>query len=137
MELTRDEVAAITSGRSIGPDAVATGFAFDSRSLQPGEAFVAIRAERDGNDFVADALARGATVALVERVPENVEGSFVLVDDTGAALRALGVANACTAGRRRRHRHHRVGGEDLDEGSHRGRSPTDVHSPHERGVVQQ
>src|SRR5206468_12911637 len=51
----------------------------------------ALRAERDGHDFVADALDRGAAGALVSRRP--VEGAgLVLVDDTAAALTALGAA---------------------------------------------
>ncbi|MFN8559092.1 MAG: Mur ligase domain-containing protein, partial [Dehalococcoidia bacterium] len=40
----------------------------DSRLVRPGDLFVALRGERvDGNDFVAEALARGAAGALVER----------------------------------------------------------------------
>ena len=92
MDLTRDEVAAITGGAARGPDATARGFAFDSRTLEPGMGFVALRAERDGHDFVADAFARGGTLAVVEHVPDSVTGSFVVVDDAHAALRALGSA---------------------------------------------
>jgi UDP-N-acetylmuramoyl-tripeptide--D-alanyl-D-alanine ligase len=92
VDLTRDEIAAITAGRPVGPPGVARGFAFDSRALVPGEAFVALRADRDGHDFVAAAFARGASLALVERVPDGVEGSFVVVDDASVALRALAVA---------------------------------------------
>ena len=38
----------------------------------PGEVFVALRAERDGHDFVADAFARGAAFAIVERAVDGV-----------------------------------------------------------------
>lgn len=92
MDLTRDEVAAITSGHASGPDAVARGFAFDSRMLDPGNGFVALRADRDGHDFVGDAFTRGASLALVERIPGGVTGSMVTVPDAHAALRALGAA---------------------------------------------
>jgi UDP-N-acetylmuramoyl-tripeptide--D-alanyl-D-alanine ligase len=92
VDLTRDDIVAITSGTARGPEATASGFAFDSRTLRPGMGFVALRAERDGHDFVADAFERGGTVAVVEHVPEGVTGSFVVVDDTHAALRALGAA---------------------------------------------
>src|SRR5438309_1605260 len=58
---------------------------------RPGALFVALRAERDGHDFVADALDRGAAGALVSRGVEVV-GQLVVVDDTAAALTALGGA---------------------------------------------
>ncbi len=90
MDLTRDEVAVMTSGQAQGPATVARGFAFDSRTLVPGNGFVAIRAERDGHEFVADAFARGASLAVVERVPDGVDGTFVRVEDVPTALRALG-----------------------------------------------
>ncbi|HEY3722008.1 MAG TPA: UDP-N-acetylmuramoyl-tripeptide--D-alanyl-D-alanine ligase [Acidimicrobiia bacterium] len=92
MDLTRDDVAAITGGRPVGPAAVARGFAFDSRTLEPGQGFLALRAERDGHEFVAAAFARGAALAVVERVPDGVDGPVVVVDDVAVALRALGVA---------------------------------------------
>ena len=72
MELTRAWVAEVTGGRPVdgraADDTVGTGIAFDSRALVPGEVFVALQGERDGHEFVADALAarrrvrdRGAT----------------------------------------------------------------------------
>ena len=43
-----------------------TGYTIDSRTVQPGELFFAVRGERlDGHDFLADALARGARAAVV------------------------------------------------------------------------
>jgi UDP-N-acetylmuramoyl-tripeptide--D-alanyl-D-alanine ligase len=65
-----------------------TGISIDTRTLQPGDLFVALRGERDGHDFVADAFAKGAAGALVSR---DVGGGAVLrVDDTLAALTRLG-----------------------------------------------
>jgi len=65
----RDLLAA-TDGWLLGdgsPDQSFAGFCFDSRRARPGELFVALKTDRgDGHDFVADALARGATGALVE-----------------------------------------------------------------------
>jgi UDP-N-acetylmuramoyl-tripeptide--D-alanyl-D-alanine ligase len=94
VDLTRDEIIAITGGRPAGGagGAVAHGIAFDSRTLLPGEAFVALRAERDGHDYVAAAFARGAALAIVEQVPDGVGGPLVVVPDAPAALRALGAA---------------------------------------------
>lgn len=92
MDLTLAQIATITGGRAVGDDAVARDFAFDSRALVAGEGFVAIVAERDGHDFVADAFARGASLALVERIPDGMHGPVVVVEDTGRALQAIGAA---------------------------------------------
>jgi UDP-N-acetylmuramoyl-tripeptide--D-alanyl-D-alanine ligase len=101
VQLTAARVAALTGGvaaSAIPPDtsdegAVAHGVSFDSRSMREGEAFVALRGDRDGHDFVADALARGAPFAIVERVPEGLEGdALVVVEDAYAALATLASA---------------------------------------------
>ncbi|MCP5363898.1 MAG: UDP-N-acetylmuramoylalanyl-D-glutamyl-2,6-diaminopimelate--D-alanyl-D-alanine ligase [Hyphomicrobiales bacterium] len=71
----------------------ATGVSIDSRSIAPGDLFVAIRGPSfDGHDFVAAALANGAAVAVVARVPEGIsqDAPLLVVDDTMAALQALG-----------------------------------------------
>jgi UDP-N-acetylmuramoyl-tripeptide--D-alanyl-D-alanine ligase len=96
--MTRDlwtaaEIAAATGGRTSGAWAVC-GVSIDSRSVQPGELFVALRGpNHDGHVFVADALARGAA-ALVDQAPQDLGGAapLVVVDDTMAALTALGRA---------------------------------------------
>lgn len=69
MELTAREVVASCEGRIVSgrEDAVITSFSIDSRTLTPGACFVALEAERDGHDFVEDAVGRGATVVLVRR----------------------------------------------------------------------
>jgi UDP-N-acetylmuramoyl-tripeptide--D-alanyl-D-alanine ligase len=67
-----------------------SGVSTDSRSVRPGELFVALRGDRfDGTEFVAAAAAAGALGAVVERRPDGVGAGFelFLVDD---ALRALG-----------------------------------------------
>ena len=92
MRLTLGDIAAATGGQLLGgdPAATASSYSIDTRTLAPGALFVALRAERDGHDFVLDALDRGAVGALVSR---PVEGAgLVLVDDTAAALSALGSA---------------------------------------------
>ena len=79
-----------------------TGVSTDTRSLKPGDLFVALRGERfDGHDYVGSALAAGACGAVVERriweertasqaAGTVVEGGpFYAVDDTLAALGAL------------------------------------------------
>jgi UDP-N-acetylmuramoyl-tripeptide--D-alanyl-D-alanine ligase len=78
----------------------ATGVSIDTRSLAPGDLFVALRGENgDGHRFVADALAKGAAGAMVH---QDVPGAARLlrVDDTLAALARLGgYARARFAGR--------------------------------------
>ena len=56
--------------------------------------FVALTDQRDGHDFVADALKKGAGAAMVSRVPDGVpaDASLLIVDDVLDALQALGQA---------------------------------------------
>ena len=81
------DVARATGGQLHGPDVEIDGVAFDSRSLQPGQLFVPIIADRDGHDFIPDALARGAAAYLTDRAP--VGGTAIQVTDTVRALMAL------------------------------------------------
>ncbi len=94
MELTADELALVTGGRvDAGPgDARASSYTIDTRTLEPGGCFVALVADRDGHDFLPDAWARGATVALVSRdVAAPPAGRAVVhVADGLDALAALG-----------------------------------------------
>ena len=45
----------------------ADGVSIDTRTLQPGDLFVALTDIRDGHDFVAQALEKGAAAALVSK----------------------------------------------------------------------
>jgi UDP-N-acetylmuramoyl-tripeptide--D-alanyl-D-alanine ligase len=91
-------VALWTRGRLHGADAEVTGFAIDTRKLQPGDLFVALPGEHvDGHDFVAAAAAKGAVAALVTH-PVAVDLPQVIVDDTQLALGDL--ASAVRAQRR-------------------------------------
>jgi UDP-N-acetylmuramoyl-tripeptide--D-alanyl-D-alanine ligase len=87
---TSDEIAAATGGIAIEPFEV-TGVTFDSREVQPGDLFVAMPGTvHDGHLFVDGAFASGASGAVVSH---RVSGPHVLVDDTFAALQALGRAS--------------------------------------------
>ena len=60
------------------PDVSLREVIIDSRQAKAGTCFVALPGEkRDGHEFVADALARGAVAALVTRVPDGVEATVV------------------------------------------------------------
>lgn len=87
---TSDEIAAATGGTASQPFEV-TGVTFDSREVGPGDLFVAMTGTvHDGHRFVVSAFAAGAAGAIVS---EPVEGPHVLVEDTFAALQALGRAS--------------------------------------------
>lgn len=97
MVWTGQEIATATAAR---PGAAAQTAAYDavctdSRRAAPGALFVALRGERhDAHAFVAEALGRGATAALVERVPDGVDPERVLV--VADTLRGLGDLAAFT-----------------------------------------
>ena len=67
MVLTAAMIATATGGqlRLGASDRPIDGFAIDSRTLQPGDLFFAIVAERDGHEFVADAVGTGALPGAV------------------------------------------------------------------------
>ena len=87
---TSDEAAAATGGKALGTWAV-NGVSIDTRSLQPGNLFVALKDVRDGHEFVGSAFAAGAEAAFVSR---DVLGGHpgLLVDDVLPALERLGAA---------------------------------------------
>jgi len=97
--LTAEEIAAITGGRLLSgsPDRRVESFSIDSRTLAPGDLFVAIRGDRfDGHDFVTAALAAGAQGAVVSEALVGREAGrgqpalvVVLVSDTTRALQDI------------------------------------------------
>lgn len=96
-----DDLVMATAGRMTTPFS-AGGVAIDSRTLVPGDLFIALRARRDGHDFVAGALQRGAAGAMVSRIPPALphDAPLLVVEDTEAGLRALGAyARARFSGR--------------------------------------
>ena len=87
---TSAEVEAATGGRANASFEV-TGVTFDSREVQPGDLFIAMPGTvHDGHTFVAGAFDAGAAGAIVS---QPVDGPHVLVQDTAAALEALGRAS--------------------------------------------
>ena len=90
---TAAEAAAATGGQACG-DWQASGVSIDTRTLVPGDLFVALSAARDAHDFVAQALAQGAAAAIVSRIPEGIapDAPLLIVPDVLEALGALGRA---------------------------------------------
>ena len=95
MSLTLDDLKALRPRRIAQPEAlqgrVFTGVSTDSRTLSPGDLFVALSgANFDGHAFVAQAKARGAAALVVGRPVAEAGGiAQVVVDDTLAALSRL------------------------------------------------
>ena len=90
--MTLAQAAATMEGaRCVGSPACAFARVHtDTRTLQAGDLFVALRGERfDGNDMLADALARGAAAVLAHRGRVPVGASGIEVDDTRLALGQL------------------------------------------------
>jgi len=86
---TSDEIARATGGRAVGHPFVAKGVSIESRSIEPGDLFVALAGVRDGHEFVDSSRQKGATGVLAS---QPVSGSAVMVDDTLQALERLGEA---------------------------------------------
>ncbi len=82
-----------TGGTATRPFTVG-GVSIDTRTLVPGDMFVALTDIRDGHDFVPQALAQGAAAALVARVPDGVpsDAPLLIVPDVLAGLTALAAA---------------------------------------------
>ena len=95
---TSAELRAATHG-TLAADAAVTGVSIDSRSIAPGDIFIALRDQRDGHEFVADALSHGALLAMVDHAPPGeVDAAKLLrVADTLAGLTALGAAGRARA----------------------------------------
>lgn len=86
---TSEEIVAAADGKLAGQPFTATGVSIDTRTLQPGDLFVALGGVRDGHEFVGQAMEKGAAGVLASR---RVSASAVMVDDVLAALERLGCA---------------------------------------------
>lgn len=86
---TLSEIARETGGKLVGADREVAGIETDTRALELGALFLALRGERfDGSRFVPEAAAKGAAAFVVEDASALPAGaSGVVVADT---LRALG-----------------------------------------------
>ena len=94
MKLSFGEISEATGGRGVGkPLSGSMRIVTDTRSIQRGDAFIALRGERfDGADFVDDAFDKGAALAIVSREETLGGHAGIVVDDTLRAYMALGAA---------------------------------------------
>jgi UDP-N-acetylmuramoyl-tripeptide--D-alanyl-D-alanine ligase len=91
VRILASDAARAVGGRLVGPDVAFVGASFDSRTLEPGQLFVPIVAERDGHEFVDAARAAGAAVHLTAHQGDGVDGvpaggTAIEVGDTAGAL---------------------------------------------------
>jgi UDP-N-acetylmuramoyl-tripeptide--D-alanyl-D-alanine ligase len=110
--LSTREIAAVAGGAASGPEATVTGVATDSRTVAPGDLFVALPGERThGARFAGAALAAGAAAVLLERetaIPGTggaPSGESPVPDATASAVRvdsAVAALGAIAAEVRRR-----------------------------------
>lgn len=79
------DVAAILGVPAPDEDAVCTGVSTDTRTLQPGDLFFALRGERfDANDYLEEAIGLGASAVVGQRA--SGAGASLVVEDSLAAL---------------------------------------------------
>jgi len=96
---TAADAVRATGGRS-SREWSATGVSIDSRTLAPGDLFIALIGPHvDGHDFVAAALKAGAAAAMIARRPQalDADAALLLVGDTMQALERLGAAGRARA----------------------------------------
>ncbi|MFD1380042.1 UDP-N-acetylmuramoyl-tripeptide--D-alanyl-D-alanine ligase [Fodinicurvata halophila] len=88
---TAEDVRKAVNGKGSG-EWSASGVSIDTRSLQPGDLFIALSGPNfDAHEFLDDAFSAGAAAAIVSR-PLPAQGPLVEVEDTLQALTQLGAA---------------------------------------------
>jgi UDP-N-acetylmuramoyl-tripeptide--D-alanyl-D-alanine ligase len=87
-------IAKEIQGRLFGAEGELSPIAIDSRKVQAGDFFVALKGENlDGHDYIEQAISQGARTILAARPPETFAErnvTFIQVEDTVAALGLLG-----------------------------------------------
>lgn len=97
MNLSLSRIAEFTAANgAYDPRGLAQGYSIDSRTVQSGELFFAVKGERlDGHDFVEQALSKGAIGAIVRKdqlIRYPAKTCLLAVDDTLVALQTLATA---------------------------------------------
>lgn len=93
MKLALNDILQATGGRlvSTADEETITGVSTDSRSVQPGDLFIALKGERhDGHQYLGDVFAQGAAAAVVQAGCESVAAAFKNVVEVSDTLKALG-----------------------------------------------
>lgn len=88
------EIATACGGTYVGDDSLKTvevnGVVIDSRKVEPGYLFVAVKGERvDGHTFIPSVFDKGAACVLCEDAPEQPAGPYIQVSSTLEAIKAI------------------------------------------------
>lgn len=91
---TAEELARASGGQVSPGDWAVAGVSIDTRTLEPGDLFVALQDQRDGHEFLEQAAAKkaGAALIAVEGAAESFGLNSLTCDDTLVGLTALGGA---------------------------------------------
>jgi UDP-N-acetylmuramoyl-tripeptide--D-alanyl-D-alanine ligase len=89
--LTLKQLAMKIAATYQGEDLALTGVSIDSRTIKPHQLFIALRAQRDGHDFIADAVKKGACAVMVDHAVD-INIPQIIVKDTLLGLGALAQA---------------------------------------------
>jgi UDP-N-acetylmuramoyl-tripeptide--D-alanyl-D-alanine ligase len=97
MKLPLSKIAEfISGGGEFDRESVAQGYSIDSRTVQPGEVFFAVKGEKmDGHDFVEQSIRKGAIAAIIRKDQRSrfaANAPLISVDDTLIALQMLATA---------------------------------------------
>ncbi len=89
-----DLITAADATVSGSPSSAITGFSIDTRTIEPGDVFVALKDQRDGHDFVSAAFAKGAAAAIVTEsyAAQPSDGALIRTREPLLALEAIGRA---------------------------------------------
>lgn len=96
---TSEDIELATGGKASAPFTITGSVSIDTRSLKPGDLFVALKDQRDGHDFADAAFNAGAAGALVARPVTG--GAYVQTTDVLDALTQLGIAARVRCGAHR------------------------------------
>lgn len=91
---TLRDAAEMTGAAPMASALTYTGVSTDTRTIQPGDLFVALRGENfDGHRYVQQAIDAGAIAAVVEEIQDDIAAPQLKVDDTLTALGRLALGN--------------------------------------------
>lgn len=89
-----DLIKAVGGTLSSAQSICGTGVSIDTRTLQPGDIFIALQGEKsDGHHYLEQALNKGASCAIVTQIPSHLDDQFpfLIVTNTLTALEQMGI----------------------------------------------
>ena len=86
-----EELHSIVGGKLFENDWIVSGISIDSRTIKKNDLFIALKAKRDGNDFIVSAIENGAKAAIINKIPKDLPKNFpfILVNNSVEALYSI------------------------------------------------